>query len=77
MQGTYDASLFNEGQLVSCVVIKLDDVKLKENKKRSKRIGLSLKLSSLHNGLTIDAMHEGLVRLIHAVQQHRKAREKL
>eukprot|EP00250_Pteridium_aquilinum_P021384 c25103_g1_i1 orf=322-6036(-) len=55
------SELFSEGQLVSCVVIKLDDVKLKENKKQSKRIGLSLRLSSLHNGLTVDAMHEGMV----------------
>ncbi|KAI5068389.1 hypothetical protein GOP47_0016734 [Adiantum capillus-veneris] len=52
---------FAEGQLVSCVVIQLDNVKLKESKKRSKRIGLSLRLDRLHNGLTIDAMHEGLV----------------
>ncbi|MCO5547404.1 hypothetical protein L7F22_000852 [Adiantum nelumboides] len=61
LQDIYLKENFSEGQLVSCVVIQLDTVNLKESKKRSKRIGLSLRLSHLHNGLTIDAMHEGLV----------------
>lgn len=53
--------LFSERQVVACTVTKLDHSKRKEDKKKSKRIGLSLKLGSLHNGLTIDAMHEGLL----------------
>ena len=56
--------LFSERQLVSCVVISLDVSNAKENKKKSKRIGLSLRLGDLHNGLTIDSIHEGLVSVL-------------
>lgn len=53
---------FSVGQLVTCRVNSLEQRKAKGGKlKDSKRIGLSLRLSYLHEGLTIDAIHEGLV----------------
>ncbi|KAL3569243.1 hypothetical protein D5086_029133 [Populus alba] len=51
-------SVFHVGQLVSCIVLKLDDDK-NDNKKR--KIWLSLRLSLLHNGFSLDAVKEGMV----------------
>lgn len=56
--------LFSEQQLVPCVVTSLDVSDSKEQRKKSKRIGLSLRLSNLHKGLTIDSMHEGMVSIL-------------
>lgn len=50
--------VFHVGQLVSCIVLKLDDDK-NDNKKR--KIWLSLRLSLLHNGFSLDAVKEGMV----------------
>jgi hypothetical protein len=58
------SELFSERQLVPCVVTSLDVSDSKEQQKRSKRIGLSLRLSNLHKGLTIDSIHEGLVSFL-------------
>ncbi|CAK7342219.1 unnamed protein product [Dovyalis caffra] len=51
-------SVFHVGQLVSCIVLQLDDDK-KDNKKR--KIWLSLRLSLLHKGFSLDAVQEGMV----------------
>ncbi|KAJ8754493.1 hypothetical protein K2173_005654 [Erythroxylum novogranatense] len=50
--------LFYVGQLVSCIVLQLEDDK-KDNGKR--KIWLSLRLSLLHKGFSIDAVQEGMV----------------
>ncbi|GKV41870.1 hypothetical protein SLEP1_g49347 [Rubroshorea leprosula] len=51
-------TIFYVGQLVACVVLNLDDDK-KESGKR--KIWLSLRLSLLHKGFTLDAIQEGMV----------------
>lgn len=53
---------FSVGQLVTCRINSLEKRRAKGgNLKDSKRIGLSLRLSYLHEGLTLDVLHEGLV----------------
>lgn len=51
-------TIFHTGQLVACVVLHLDDDK-KESGKR--KIWLSLRLSMLHTGFTLDSVQEGMV----------------
>lgn len=51
--------MFSVGQLVSCVVMEVDD----DKKERGlRKIWLSLSLSVLHKGFTLDAIQEGMVR---------------
>uniref|UniRef100_A0A2P2MJR3 S1 motif domain-containing protein n=1 Tax=Rhizophora mucronata TaxID=61149 RepID=A0A2P2MJR3_RHIMU len=50
--------IFHVGQLVSCIVLQLEDDK-KDNGKR--KIWLSLRLSLLHKGFSIDTVQEGMV----------------
>lgn len=50
--------LYHKGQLVSCIVMQIDDDR-KETAKR--KIWLSLRLSLLHKSLTLDAIQEGMV----------------
>ncbi|XP_021893902.1 rRNA biogenesis protein RRP5 isoform X2 [Carica papaya] len=57
-EGSLLPAVFSPGQLVSCVVLQLDGDK-KESVKR--KIWLSLRLSLLHKGLTLDAVQEGMV----------------
>ncbi|OMO51868.1 hypothetical protein CCACVL1_29542 [Corchorus capsularis] len=57
-EGNFLANIFYTGQLVSCIVLQLDDDK-KETGKR--RIWLSLRLSLLHKGVSLDAVQEGMV----------------
>lgn len=54
--------IFNVGQLVSCLVLRVDDYK-KEGK-GNKKIWLSLRLGLFHKGLTLDAVQEGMVWLL-------------
>ncbi|KAK7354984.1 hypothetical protein VNO80_14229 [Phaseolus coccineus] len=50
--------VFNVGQLVSCVVLRLDD----DSKERGRRkIWLSLRLSLLHENYNLDVVQEGMV----------------
>ncbi|XP_027934864.1 rRNA biogenesis protein RRP5 isoform X1 [Vigna unguiculata] len=52
------SGVFNVGQLVSCVVLKLDD----DNKEKGRRkIWLSLRLSLVHKNYNLDAVQEGMV----------------
>ncbi|XP_028788021.1 rRNA biogenesis protein RRP5-like, partial [Neltuma alba] len=52
------SSLFYVGQLVSCVVLRLDE----DNKDKGKRkIWLSLRLSMLHKNFNLDVVQEGMV----------------
>ncbi|XVE75785.1 hypothetical protein DITRI_Ditri12bG0120500 [Diplodiscus trichospermus] len=57
-EGNFLKNIFYAGQLVSCIVLQLDDDK-KETGKR--KIWLSLRLSLLHKGFTLDAVQEGMV----------------
>ena len=57
-EGNLLKNIFYTGQLVSCIVLQLDDDK-KETGKR--KIWLSLRLSLLHKGFTLDAVQEGMV----------------
>ena len=50
--------MFHVGQLVPCVVLKVDDDK-KESGKR--KIWLSLRLSILYKDFTLDLLQEGMV----------------
>ncbi|KAG1347685.1 putative rRNA biogenesis protein RRP5 [Cocos nucifera] len=52
-------SKFHVGQLVSCIVVRVDDDK--KDGKGNKRIWLSLRLSLLYKGLTLDAVQDGMV----------------
>ncbi|CAL9060989.1 unnamed protein product [Musa banksii] len=58
-EGYFLSSIFHVGQLVSCVVLRVDDDK--KDGKGNKRIWLSLRLSLLHKGLTLDAIQDGMV----------------
>ncbi|MED6145261.1 hypothetical protein PIB30_023503 [Stylosanthes scabra] len=52
------SSVFSVGQLVSCVVLRLDN----DNKdKGSRKIWLSLRLSLLHKNINLDVVQEGMV----------------
>lgn len=50
--------MYHEGQLVSCIVLQVDDDK-KELAQR--KIWLSLRLSVLYKSLTLDSIQEGMV----------------
>lgn len=52
------ASIFHVGQLVSCIVLQLDEDKKEKGKRK---IWLSLRLSLLHKGFTLDSVQEGMV----------------
>ncbi|XP_020258376.1 rRNA biogenesis protein RRP5 [Asparagus officinalis] len=52
-------SIFHVGQLVSCIVLTVDDDKREGS--GQKRIWLSLHLSLLYKGLTLDAVQDGMV----------------
>ncbi|XWS66505.1 hypothetical protein CRYUN_Cryun05aG0205500 [Craigia yunnanensis] len=56
-EGNLLKNIFYTGQLVSCIVLQLDDDK--ETGKR--KIWLSLCLSLLHKGFTLDVVQEGMV----------------
>ncbi|KAK8947319.1 hypothetical protein KSP39_PZI006890 [Platanthera zijinensis] len=60
----------NVGQLVSCVVLQVDDDKREENGRR--KIKLSLRLSVLYKGLTLDAIQDGMVLIgqVKSVEDH-------
>lgn len=64
--------LFTVGQLVPCVVCRLGRGEENETRKDSKRICLSLRLSLLHKGLTIDAVQDGMVMMacVKSVEDH-------
>ncbi|KAG8367979.1 hypothetical protein BUALT_Bualt16G0128900 [Buddleja alternifolia] len=57
-ENNFLSSIYHEGQLVSCIVLQVDDDR-KEITKR--KIWLSLRLSSLHKSLTLDIIQEGMV----------------
>ncbi|KAF5737374.1 protein RRP5 isoform X2 [Tripterygium wilfordii] len=68
-EGSVFPDIFHVGQLVSCTVLQVDDDK-KENGKR--KIWLSLRLSLLHKGFTLDAIQEGMVltAYVRSVEDH-------
>ncbi|XP_004303371.1 PREDICTED: protein RRP5 homolog [Fragaria vesca subsp. vesca] len=51
-------SVFRVGQLVSCIVLQLDEDKKEKGKRK---IWLSLRLSLLHKGFSLDSVQEGMV----------------
>ncbi|XP_042394409.1 rRNA biogenesis protein RRP5-like [Zingiber officinale] len=57
-EGCMLSSIFHVGQLVACFVVQVDDEK---DGKGNKRIWLSLRLSLLYKGLTLDAVQDGMV----------------
>ncbi|CAI9097447.1 OLC1v1033877C1 [Oldenlandia corymbosa var. corymbosa] len=58
LESNFLSSMYHVGQLVSCIVQQLEDDK-KESGKR--RIWLSLRLSLLHKGYTLEVVQEGMV----------------
>ncbi|XP_050380953.1 rRNA biogenesis protein RRP5 [Argentina anserina] len=62
-------SMFRIGQLVSCIVLQLDEDKKEKGKQK---IWLSLRLSLLHKGFTLDSVQEGMVltAYIKSVEDH-------
>ncbi|CAM8882388.1 unnamed protein product [Rhodiola kirilowii] len=62
-------SMFEVGQLVSCIVLQLDDDKKEKGKRK---IWLSLRLSLLQKGFTFDAIHEGMILRAHvkSIEDH-------
>ncbi|CAM6099604.1 unnamed protein product [Calypogeia fissa] len=64
---------FSVGQLVTCRINTLEQRRAKGGKlKDSKRIGLSLRLGYLHEGLTIDVLHEGqpITACVTSIEDH-------
>ncbi|GMH18742.1 hypothetical protein Nepgr_020583 [Nepenthes gracilis] len=68
-EGGLLSSIFNVGQLLSCVVLEVDEGK-KEMGKR--KIWLSLRLSLLHKGFSLDVIQEGMVltAYVKSVEDH-------
>lgn len=62
-------SIFRIGQLVSCIVLQLDEDKKEKGKRK---IWLSLRLSLLHKGFTLDSVQEGMVltAYIKSIEDH-------
>ncbi|KAJ8448112.1 hypothetical protein Cgig2_031836 [Carnegiea gigantea] len=58
VEGHILSSLFRIGQLVSCVVLQVDDDKKEAGKRK---VWLSLRLSLLHKGYSLEAAQEGMV----------------
>ncbi|KAF3619368.1 putative Alpha/beta-Hydrolases superfamily protein [Capsicum annuum] len=58
MDTNFLSSVYHVGQLVSCIVLHLDDDKKEAGKRK---IWLSLHLSSLHKSLTLDVIQEGMI----------------
>lgn len=52
------SQMYHEGQLVSCIVLQVDDDR---NELAKRKIWLSLRLSLAHKSLTLDAIQEGMV----------------
>ncbi|CAK8570928.1 unnamed protein product [Lathyrus sativus] len=52
------SSVFSVGQLVSCIVLRLDDDK---KEKGHRKVWLSLRLSLLHKNFNLDVVQEGMV----------------
>ncbi|KAL5720281.1 hypothetical protein ACHQM5_012960 [Ranunculus cassubicifolius] len=53
------SGIFEVGQLVSCIVVQVDDDT--SDRKGKRKIWLSLRLALLHKSLTFDAIQEGMV----------------
>ncbi|KAK6941973.1 S1 domain [Dillenia turbinata] len=68
-ENSIQSSLFHVGQLVSCVVLQVDDDK---TEKAQRKIWLSLRLSLLHKGFTLDAIQEGMILManVKSVEDH-------
>ncbi|BBM98348.1 rRNA biogenesis protein RRP5 [Marchantia polymorpha subsp. ruderalis] len=65
--------IFSVGQLVACTVKSLESVTSKKEKgKNNKRIGLSLRLSHLHEGISVDNMREGyaITACVSSIEDH-------
>ncbi|KAK9266592.1 hypothetical protein L1049_021657 [Liquidambar formosana] len=62
-------SIFHVGQVVACIVLQLDDDKKEKGKRK---IWLSLRLSLLHKGFTLDSVQEGMVltSYVKSVEDH-------
>uniref|UniRef100_A0A5B7AEH9 rRNA biogenesis protein RRP5 n=1 Tax=Davidia involucrata TaxID=16924 RepID=A0A5B7AEH9_DAVIN len=58
VEGNFLSSIYHVGQLVSCIVLQLDDDKKEKGKRK---IWLSLRLALLHKSLTLDVIQEGMV----------------
>ncbi|MCD7455830.1 rRNA biogenesis protein rrp5 [Datura stramonium] len=58
MDTNFLSSIYHVGQLVSCIVLHLDDDKKEAGKRK---IWLSLRLSILHKNLTLDVIQEGMI----------------
>ncbi|KAL3341525.1 hypothetical protein AABB24_025863 [Solanum stoloniferum] len=58
MDTNFLSSVYHAGQLVSCIVLHLDDDKKEVGKRK---IWLSLRLSLLHKNLTLDVIQEGMI----------------
>ncbi|MCL7028348.1 hypothetical protein MKW94_013557 [Papaver nudicaule] len=69
-EGNFLSSIFHAGELVSCVVIQVDEDKVPG--KGKKRIWLSLRLAVLHKDLTWDAIQEGMVLMayVKSIEDH-------
>lgn len=58
MDTNFLSSVYHTGQLVSCIVLHLDDDKKEVG---NRKIWLSLRLSLLHKNLTLDVIQEGMI----------------
>ncbi|KAK3019414.1 hypothetical protein RJ639_004664 [Escallonia herrerae] len=58
VESTFLSSMYQVGQLVSCVVLQLDDDKKEKGKRK---LWLSMRLSLLHKGFSVDVIQEGRV----------------
>ncbi|KAK3020344.1 hypothetical protein RJ639_045328 [Escallonia herrerae] len=58
VESTFLSSMYQVGQLVSCIVLQLDDDKQEKGKRK---LWLSMRLSLLHKGFSVDVIQEGMV----------------
>ncbi|PWA39554.1 RNA binding protein [Artemisia annua] len=68
-EGEVLSAVYTAGQLVSCVVLQLDDDKKEKGKHR---IWLSTRLALLHSSFTLDSLQEGMVvnAYVRSIEDH-------
>lgn len=64
VEGNFLSSIYHVGQLVSCIVLQLDDDKKEKGKRK---LWLSLRLSLLHKGYALDVIQEGMVCNLYSI----------
>ncbi|CAK9145935.1 unnamed protein product [Ilex paraguariensis] len=66
VEGNLLSTIYHTGQLVSCIVLQLDEDKKEKGKRK---IWLSLRLALLHKSLTFDVIQEGMFDVVYFIHE--------